>query len=139
MEQLEKIAGKGKQIAKLIPIAETTSKIPTGKCVDAYRADGGQNSRWTTRGHGQRTYDRENFAATAPSLPRLKATLVNAAVNGHAVACGDCSGAFFQAPLTEHWISLEPTPDAKYPQGYVRGGAMRIPRFVSGARGTGGS
>ena len=49
----------------------------------------------------------------------MKAMLVNAEVNGHVVALGDCRGAFYQAPLTEDRIFLEPPPEAGVPAGYV--------------------
>eukprot|EP00959_Pyramimonas_sp_CCMP1952_P211862 4433617-Pyramimonas_sp.AAC.1 len=64
------------------------------------------------RGFEQQVYGHENFAATTPSLPHLKAMLVNAELRDHAVAFGDGSGAFYQAPLTEDRISLEPPPEA---------------------------
>ena len=57
--------------------------------------------------------------AGTPSLPHLKALLVDAAVRGHKVALGDCSGAFYQAPLTEEAIFLEPPPEAEVDRGHV--------------------
>ena len=43
----------------------------------------------------------------------MKALLVDAARRGYKVALGDCSGAFYQAPLTEEAIFLEPPPEAE--------------------------
>eukprot|EP00959_Pyramimonas_sp_CCMP1952_P231845 4845405-Pyramimonas_sp.AAC.1 len=48
-EHLGNIAGDGKQIVKVIPSNETTSKVLTGKWVDTYQADGSEKSRWTAR------------------------------------------------------------------------------------------
>ena len=80
----------------------------------ARRRAGGQ--RW---GFEQTLYGNENHIAGTPSLPHLKALLVDAAVRGHAVALGDCSGAFYQAPLTEENIFLEPPPEAGVESGFV--------------------
>ena len=74
-EHIEKIAGEGKQIVEVMPIAETTSNILTGKSVDTYQADGDPKSSWTTRGYEQQTYGHEDFVAHTPSLPHLKAML----------------------------------------------------------------
>ena len=119
MIHLRKITGNGKEIVRVIPISETTSKTLTGKWVDTYQADGEQKSRWTTGGFEQQIYGHENFVAATPSLPPLKAMLVEAEVHGRAVAFGDCSGAFYQAPLTEDRIFLEPPPEAEVPEGHV--------------------
>eukprot|EP00959_Pyramimonas_sp_CCMP1952_P127269 2662024-Pyramimonas_sp.AAC.1 len=45
--------------------------------------------------------------------------LVNAGMRKHAVALGDCSGAFYRAPLTRGRIFLEPPPDAGVPEGHI--------------------
>ncbi|CAK0789597.1 unnamed protein product, partial [Prorocentrum cordatum] len=63
-----------------------------------------------------------------PSLPHLKAMLVSAGLHDHAVAFGDCSGAFHQAPLTEGRIFLEPPPEAGVPGGHVREALCAFPR-----------
>ncbi|CAK0808138.1 unnamed protein product [Prorocentrum cordatum] len=118
-EQLEQIARCGNIIVKVIPIKDATSKILTGELVDAYPAGGSRQSRWTTRGFEQQVNGRENFVAAAPSLPHLKAMLANAELRDHAVAFGDGSGAFYQAPLTEGRIFLEPPPEAGAPEGHV--------------------
>ncbi len=51
--------------------------------------------------------------ANTPSRTRLKAVLVSAEIQGHVAAVGDCSGAFYQAPLKEERIFLEPPPEAQ--------------------------
>eukprot|EP00959_Pyramimonas_sp_CCMP1952_P075363 1574912-Pyramimonas_sp.AAC.1 len=126
-EHLERVAGDGKHIIKVIPIKDTTSKIPTGKWVDTYRADGSKKSRWTTRGFEQQVRGHENFVATTPSLPHLKETMVNAELRDRAVAFGDCSGAFYQEPLTEDRIFLEPPPETGVPEGHVREALCAFP------------
>ncbi|CAK0797452.1 unnamed protein product [Prorocentrum cordatum] len=126
-ERLEKIAGDGKKIAQAIPIKDTTSKIPTGKWVDIYQADGSKKSRWTTRGFEQQVHGHENFVATTPSLPHLKAMLANAELHDHVVALGDCSGAFYQAHLAEDRIFLEPPPEVGVLEGHVREAMRAFP------------
>ncbi|CAK0891481.1 unnamed protein product, partial [Prorocentrum cordatum] len=72
--RLEKIAGDGNDAAEVISITDATCKISTGKWV----------------------YGHENSVATTPSLPHLKAVLVNAELRNFVVAFGGCSGAFHQ-------------------------------------------
>ena len=112
-EHLDKIAGEGKTIERVVPRSVATSRVLSGRWVDTMQADGSKKSRWTTRGFEQTLHGTENHVAGTPSLPHLKALLVDAARRGYKVALGDCSGAFYQAPLTEEAICLEPPPDAE--------------------------
>merc|ERR1712194_150720 len=85
-EHLDKIAGEGKQIVKIAPRSSATSRVLSGRWVDTMQADGSKKSRWTTRGFEQTVYGAENHVAGTPSLPHLRALLVDAAVRGHKVA-----------------------------------------------------
>jgi hypothetical protein len=105
---VERIAGDGQNIVRVVPRSSATTRVMTGRWVDT--AD---KSRWTTRGFEQRLDGTENHVANTPSLIHLKALLVYAETKGHVAAVGDCSGAFYQAPLKEERIFLEPPPEAQ--------------------------
>jgi hypothetical protein len=105
---VERIAGEGKNIVRVVPRSSATTRVMSGRWVDT--AD---KSRWTTRGYEQRLDGTENHVANTPSLIHLKALLVYAETKGHVAAVGDCSGAFYQAPLKEERIFLEPPPEAQ--------------------------
>jgi len=116
---LEKIAGDGKQIVQVVPRSQATTEPLSGRWVDSRGDDGTLKSRWTGRGFEQRLTGFENHSSGTPATMHLKAMLVNAAYHGHVAALGDCSGAFYQSPLTEEEVYLEAPPEAELPPGYV--------------------
>ena len=61
----------------------------------------------------------EEHHSGTPSLAHTKAMLVIAAVHGYVTAVGDCSGAFYQSPLLEEEVFLEPPPEAQLPEGMI--------------------
>ena len=102
---IERIAGGGKSSVRVVPRSSVTTWVLTGRWVDTM-----DKSRWTTRTFDQSLDGTENHVANTPALTHLKALLVHAEVRGHVVALGDCSAAFYQAPLKEEGIFLEPPP-----------------------------
>ena len=56
-------------------------------------------------------------------MMHLKMMLAEAALKGHVAAIGDCSGAFYQAPLnpdgTESQVWIEPLPEAELGPDYI--------------------
>ena len=107
---IERIARGGKSIVRVVSRSSVATRASTGRWVDAL-----DKSRWTTRGFEQSLGGTENHVANTPALTHLKALLVHAEVRGHVVALGDCSGAFYQAPLKEERIFLETPPEAQVP------------------------
>ena len=63
------------------------------------------------------------FFAGTPPLAHLKLMLVDAARKGHKAAIGDCSGAFYQAPLDptgqESKVYIEAPHEANLGPDYV--------------------
>ena len=79
--------------------------------------DGARKARWTTRGNEQTLNGNDDFFSATPAMMHVKMMLVEAALKRHVVAIGDCSGAFYQSPLTpdgtesQVWIEAEQGPD----------------------------
>ena len=77
--------------------------------LDTMQADGSKKSRRTTRGLEQTLDGTENHVAG--TVPHLKTLLVDAAVRG-------CKAEFYKALATEeHYIYLEPPPEAEVERG----------------------
>ena len=80
-------------------------------------------ARWTTRGSEQTLQGNEDFFSATPATMHLKMMLVDAARKGHVAAIGDCSGAFYQAPLDPDGMGekvyIEPPPEAGLPPDVV--------------------
>ena len=110
---------KMKHIKKLIdkPVVQrvwraTVSSRPLScRWVVTTTNQGETKARLTTRGYEQKLFGGEDFYSGTPSLIYLRSLLVLAQAKGHAVAIGDCSGAFYQAPLHED-VWIEPPPEA---------------------------
>jgi hypothetical protein len=86
-------------------------------------------SRLTARGYEQKLQGDEHFYSAAPSSATLMMLLVIAQHVGLAVAVGDCTQAFLQAPLLEQeevWVW--PPEEAEAPAGY----AWRLKRRCRG-------
>ncbi|CAK0806902.1 unnamed protein product, partial [Prorocentrum cordatum] len=72
-----------------------------------------------TKGFEQTLQGNDDFFSATPATMHLKMMLVDAARKGHVAAIGDCSGAFYQAPLdpdgTGAKVYIEPPPEAGLP------------------------
>ena len=79
--------------------------------------DGARTARWTTRGYEQTPNGNEDFFSATQATMHLKMMLVEAALEGHVAAIGDCSGAFYQSPpnpdATESKVWIGPLPEAE--------------------------
>ena len=60
---------------------------------------GGDRTERSSLGHEQELHGHEDFCSGTPSIACLKPLLVLAVKLGHMVASGNCSGAFFRAPV----------------------------------------
>jgi len=117
-EHLKKITDPAKKIVEVVPRASAESTPLTGRWVDSCGDDGVFKSRWTTHGFKQELNGTETHHSGTPATAHIKALLIDAALQGYVAALGDCSGAFYQAPLQER-VWLEAPPEANLPEGYA--------------------
>ena len=99
LKHIAKLTKEDGKIVKVVPRAKATSKPLSGRWVEDQHDDGALKARWTTRGFEQTLQGNEDFFSATPATMHLKMMLVDAARKGHVAAIGDCSGAFYQAPL----------------------------------------
>ncbi len=99
MKHIAKITREDARIVKAVPRSEATTKPLSGRWVEDQHDDGALKARWTTRGFEQTLTGHEDFFSATPATMHLKMMLMDAAKKGNVAAIGDCSGAFYQAPL----------------------------------------
>ena len=106
-----------------VPRTDATTRSLTGRWVDTLHDDGARTARWTTSGYEQTLNGNEDFFLATPAMMHLKMMLVDAALNGHVAAIGDCSGTFYHSPLnrdgTEKRVWIEPPPEAELGPNYI--------------------
>ena len=116
LKHVAKITAEGANIVRPVPRSSATTRPLSGRWVEDQHDDGSLKARWTTRGFEQTLKGHEDFYSATPATQHLKMMLVDAAMKGHVAAIGDCSGAFYQAPLDPEGegekVYIEPPEEA---------------------------
>ena len=103
------------KLTKNVKRSEATAAPLSGWWVEGQRGDGAPKARWATGGREQTLKGNSDFSSATPAAVHLKRMLVDAAQKGHVAAIGDCSGAFYRAPLDPEGgqeVCVEPPPGA---------------------------
>ena len=87
-KHLDKLTKVQDAVIKVVPRTDATTRHLKGRWVESVLDDGARKARWTTRGYEQTLNGNEDFLA----MMHFTMMLVDAALKGHVVAIGSCSG-----------------------------------------------